>query len=66
MFKVKDEIFGNVLRRRFSEEFLYPSGVGYTNILNGVFLDHRTIDFVGFLDRANKQVKILKEISPSY
>jgi len=56
IFKVKDEIFGNVLRRRLSEEILHPSGVGYTNILNGVFLENGTIEFIGILDRANKTV----------
>ncbi len=56
MFKVKDEIIGNVLRRRFSEEILHPSGVGYTNMLTGVLLENGTINFIGILDRANKQV----------
>jgi uncharacterized protein YbjT (DUF2867 family) len=58
LFKVKDEIFNNTLRRRFSEEILYPSGVGYTNVLMGMFMDMGVIGFVGLVDPATKEVKI--------
>jgi hypothetical protein len=56
LFKVKDEIFNNTLRRRFSEEILYPSGVGYTNVLMGMFMDMGVIGFVGLVDPATKEV----------
>lgn len=56
LFKVKDEIFNNVLRRRFSEEILYPSGVGYTNVLIGMFMDVGVLGFVNVVDPATKQV----------